>query len=302
MSMLDEAFLKAYRKGRPVSGQPAGTARQQPSEPPVAPLGEPARRGAVPAPHLRFDRANGAPASEARPRPSAAPATGPAARQRVLRPMLEVHRFLWPRVIDDLVERSGPSLDAAVRQLAQRSAQGRRVLFVSGTTRGEGRTTMLLALAQVAALRGLRAVLVDLDHEHPDLARQLGIDADTGLEEVCAGQQSLEATLIESVDDGLTLLPLAGEALDSLPESGLAGVLGALRGVFDLVLIDSGPLDSDAAAVDLAASLSGSLIDDALMVTSGGAISSAERRLWSRRLAAARIQRWEIAENFCSSR
>ena len=64
-----------------------------------------------------------------------------------------------------------------------------------------------------------------------------------------------------------------------------------------LVLVDSGPLDSDAAAIDLATLLGDAPIDDALVVCTHET-KDTELRAVGKRLLAARLRRWDLAENF----
>jgi hypothetical protein len=70
-----------------------------------------------------------------------------------------------------------------------------------------------------------------------------------------------------------------------------------LRNDFDLVLIDAGPLDSDATAIDLATLLGDAPIDDSLVVCTHET-KDVHLRAVGKRLLAARLRRWDLAENF----
>jgi Mrp family chromosome partitioning ATPase len=255
----------------------------------------------VPPPHARFATASEVPSSPAPPLASIAqPPRSTAAPRPAIRPVFEVRHFIWPRLVGSLVAQAHTELQAAVGLLAARSQQGRRSLLVTGCVRGEGRTTLLLTLAHVAGLRGLRAVLVDFDFQHPDLAAQLGLAPEVGGEEILERSLPLAEALIESPSEGLTLMPLVrpparNEAVES--QSRWSTALAELRSDFDLVLINGGPLDSDAAAIDLATLLGDAPIDDVLVVRTPNTKDETLRAI-GKRLLAARLRRYDLAENF----
>jgi Mrp family chromosome partitioning ATPase len=301
MSTLDEAFIKAYRKGQ--AAKPS-YAPEVGSQPPNRRATDAAAHAAMPSPHARFG-ASSAVRSAPMPQP-APPVASPeqfrsaAESPSALRPVFEVRHFVWPRLVGSLVAQAHTELQATIGLLAARSQQGRRSLLVTGCARGEGRTTLLLTLAHVAGLRGLRAVLVDLDFRHPDLAAQLGLAPEIGGEEILQRAIPLAEVLIESPGEGLTLLPLVratGEPVAVESQRRLCMALAELRNHFDLVLVDSGPLDSDAAAIDLALLLGDAPIDDVLVVRTHET-QDAELRAVGKRLLAARLRRWDLAENF----
>lgn len=295
MTRLDQAFLKAYRQGSsrtpPRASGPLHWSPPESHAHGVAAYGP--SMGPVPAPHGRFGAASGVPAREA-----AAPAAAP------LEPAFEVPRFAWPVLVRNLISANLAEFNAIGTELASRCAEGRRTLLVSGSRRGEGRSTLVLTLAHVASARGLRVALVDADFPHLQLAELLNIVPQVGWEEVFAGVQPLSEALVESVEERITLLtPAEGVAdLRALAGGRLAPSLTALREAYDLVLIDTPPLDSDAAAIDLAAALVGARIDDALVIREVQRTTDEEVQAVGRRLAAAGIARWERVENFAAGR
>jgi receptor protein-tyrosine kinase len=185
-------------------------------------------------------------------------------------------------------------------ELARRSREGRRVTVLTSAQRGEGRSTLLLVLARTAAACGLKVAIVDGDFRRPQLAELLGIDPPGGWEDVLSGHARLHDVMIESLEESITLLPLraptgheatlglGGECAESLTR---------LREQFDLVLMDIGPLESDQAAVDLAAVLHRAEIDDCLVIRDAATSSQSTGEI-VRRLHAVGIQQWELLENF----
>jgi len=128
----------------------------------------------------------------------------------------------------------------------------------------------------------------------------LGLAPEIGGEEILERALPLAEVLIESPAEGLTLLPLvraASEPVAIESQRRLNAALAELRNHFDLVLVDCGPLDSDATAIDLATLLGDAPIDDTLVVCTHET-KDAELRAVNKRLLATRLRRWDLAENF----
>jgi len=169
----------------------------------------------------------------------------PAAKAtEAFRPAFQVDAFIWPTSVTKMGEAAGQCLDPVVDRLVVGSAKGRKVVAFEGCRRGDGCTTVLLAVARRLAERRLRVVLVDADFDHPRLARRLGLAPEAGWEAVLAGRLPLAETVIESVEDRLAILPLgeppAGEdhAIDERPQP--KATMDVLREAYDLILVDVG--------------------------------------------------------------
>jgi succinoglycan biosynthesis transport protein ExoP len=63
-----------------------------------------------------------------------------------------------------------------------------KVIQLTSTVPGEGKTTIALSLAASAAHSGLRVLLVDADLRHPSASRFLGLHKETGLVDLLLGQ------------------------------------------------------------------------------------------------------------------
>ena len=85
---------------------------------------------------------------------------------------------------------------------------GRKIIGLAGCNRGEGVTTMLSAAARNLVSRGRKVALVDNNWNNPQLARSLGLLPQIGWEESLSGGLPLEEIVIESLADGLAVLPV----------------------------------------------------------------------------------------------
>ncbi|MBL9092260.1 MAG: AAA family ATPase [Planctomycetaceae bacterium] len=313
MSALDQAFIRAYQAGTTAPRTRMSTAQSQPTTSPTVetrtPIGaaaDAALRHYVDGPHAF----GGAPLQTAIP-VFAEPAASVAAAappqllegqvQDTFRPAFETQRFAWPRNVEVLIAAAGTEFAQFVGEMEERIRGGRRTLVVTGCERGEGRTTLTLALARLLANRGLRTVLLDCDLQTPQLAESLGIRPEIGWDDVYAERLPAADAMIESVHDRLTVLPMRNGLANPRAMAGnrlLADIVDQLRARYDAVLIDAGPLADDQAAIDLTAVLTGVRLDDALVVRDRRRTSSKDVQAVCRRLSALGVHHWDIAENF----
>jgi succinoglycan biosynthesis transport protein ExoP len=144
-----------------------------------------------------------------------------------------------------------------------------RVILVTSASEGEGKSATVANLGVVLATAGERVAVISCDLRRPRLAQFFGLDEQVGLTTVLLGRCSLEEALQPVPGtDGLTILPTGERPLDPtgvLGSEELAGVLGQLRNMFDLVLIDSPPLLPVTDAVILAQA-----VDTTLLVVAAG--------------------------------
>jgi len=138
-----------------------------------------------------------------------------------------------------------------------------RVLVVTSSLPGEGKTTTAMNLALVLAEAEHNVVLVDGDMRRPKLAEYFDLVGSVGFSTVLSGQTSLEEVLQKTRFPGLTVLtsgavpPNPSELLGSLAAQ---KVLNELRAGFDYVVVDSSPLLAVMDAAVLASDSDGVLV------------------------------------------
>jgi Mrp family chromosome partitioning ATPase len=115
-----------------------------------------------------------------------------------------------------------------------------RVLLFASAGAGAGTTTVVLNLAFTLARHGeARAVVVDANPRHPDVAVRLGLPAAPGLVEVLDRRTPLAWSLQETRLPGVAVLT-AGKGNIALEAAGYAPVIERLRQEWDWVVIDGG--------------------------------------------------------------
>jgi Mrp family chromosome partitioning ATPase len=217
------------------------------------------------------------------------------------RPLLQVDRFVWPSSVVKMGTAASDPMDNVVDRLMIGLARGRKVVGVHGCRRGDGCTTVLLATAQRLAQRGVRAIVVDADLDHPRLARRLGLATEAGWEAVLAGRLPLPEAIVESLQDRLSLLPVNGPAAGQeydLPEHPDPATMNVLRRHYDLILVDLGR-PNKRTRIDLAMpESSNSWVNTVLLVQNVRATAQTEVAQTWQRLQAAGMQDVVVVENF----
>lgn len=119
-----------------------------------------------------------------------------------------------------------------------------KTLLVTSVGPREGKTTVVANLAVVLARRGARILLVDADLRKPSLHTVFDVPNDTGLSD-CAATPAPGATagLVKKTGvENVFLLPSGTRRTDpatTLHKEALRSALEALKGSFDMVLLDS---------------------------------------------------------------
>ena len=151
-----------------------------------------------------------------------------------------------------------------------------RVLVISSSVPGEGKTTTAIALATVLAQSGQRVALVEGDLRRPRVTKYLDIVSGTGLTNVLAGAASLEYVMQPLGDGKLTVLgsgPTPPNPSEMLGSAHMRQLITELRESNDYVVIDSSPLlpVTDGAVL-------GALSDGVVLVTRHGVTKKEQLR------------------------
>jgi capsular exopolysaccharide synthesis family protein len=120
-----------------------------------------------------------------------------------------------------------------------------KVVLISSSLPGEGKTTIALALGQLAASGGQRVMLIDGDLRRPNLGQILNFDSSKGLQELLAGDANFSETLVAEKKTGLLIIPSSPSksgSQDLLNSQRMRQLLAQARASTDLIIIDSPPL------------------------------------------------------------
>jgi exopolysaccharide transport family protein len=137
----------------------------------------------------------------------------------------------------------------SVRLAVQQSArhESAKLIMVSSSVDGEGKTTLAANLALSFAAVGMRTILVEGDLRNPEMTRSLCPRAKLGLVEVATGYAPFKQAVQIDQGTGLAILPSpprrrAINTNEFVFSDLMSHLLDRLRDHFDYVVIDSPPL------------------------------------------------------------
>jgi polysaccharide biosynthesis transport protein len=146
-----------------------------------------------------------------------------------------------------------------------------KVIGITSTLPGEGKSTVAANLAVLMADAGRRVILVDADLRNPTLVHALTPRPTVGLMELLTGKIELQQARGRESDTGLTLLPLVldeplAHSDEILSSQGFRSLIDQLRQRYDFVIMDLPPI---APVVDVLAAIPA--IDSLVFVVEWGA-------------------------------
>ena len=143
-----------------------------------------------------------------------------------------------------------------------------KLITVTSSFAGEGKTSTCLALAKALAEDGHRVLLVDADLRRPRVADYFSIEGAVGLVDVLAGAVPLGLGVQHLQTSGLHVLPsgtIPPNPSELLGSRAMSDLMERLRAEYDLVLFDAPPILPVADAL-----ITGAKSDGVVMVTRHG--------------------------------
>lgn len=133
--------------------------------------------------------------------------------------------------------------------LAPERQQKGKVILICSALPGEGKTTTAIALARTYAIAGMRTLLIDCDLRKPSVAKYLKLSQDHGLINYLVPPPDGGEPIVNPVLDQMSELEVvAAGARSHQPTDQLingvkfSALLNAVRGLYDVIILDSPPL------------------------------------------------------------
>ena len=123
-----------------------------------------------------------------------------------------------------------------------KSGERPRVVTLTSSFSGEGKSTLSVWLARLAAKSGEKVLLIDGDLRRPTVHKALGNKNQTSLVDYLTGQQALDAVIHKDEETGLHMIygqSVPNSALDLISTEKMRELIESLKEVYSLILIDS---------------------------------------------------------------
>ncbi|VAX30053.1 hypothetical protein MNBD_NITROSPIRAE01-2127 [hydrothermal vent metagenome] len=133
--------------------------------------------------------------------------------------------------------------------------QGKKVIAITSSIKGEGKTTTTSNLAVVSARDfGKRVLIIDGDYKNPSLARRFEVNDDVGLVNVIAEECTFSSAVQHGPVKNLSLLTMGRESNSRRvqmrhnenahiwAENGILSILQEVRDWFDYIWVDAPPI------------------------------------------------------------
>jgi len=120
-----------------------------------------------------------------------------------------------------------------------------KVLLVTSTIPGEGKSMIATTIAASAAQSGARVMLIDGDLRHPSVSRYFKADKSLGLVDYLVGGVDLSSLVLRDDKLQVSILPAGTKTQnppDLLGSDRFRALIAELREEFDLVVVDSPPI------------------------------------------------------------
>lgn len=157
------------------------------------------------------------------------------------------HRHYLNQSIQGLLMESIDNIRTALLHRAE--TENMKVVLITSSLEKEGKTTVSSQLAASLARTGRRVILVDADLRRPSSHRMFDRPLNPGLAEYLRKKVSLDEVITTTRVENLWIIPAGTphpEAIIALAQGGVEEPMQLLREQFDFVIVDSGPVLTDA--------------------------------------------------------
>jgi len=120
-----------------------------------------------------------------------------------------------------------------------------KVVAVTSALPDEGKTTISMCLARVAAMSGQKVCVVDCDLRKQSINDVIDIETDVGILQVLAGEAPWRSAIVKDPNSDAHVLPIASSGFtprDVFGSDAMGNLIEELRAHYDLVILDCAPI------------------------------------------------------------
>ena len=159
-----------------------------------------------------------------------------------------------------------------------------KLIMVTSTVPGEGKSFVATNLALTFAAQGQRTILIDCDLRKPNIERSFRLNVSKGLVNYCAAAAALEEIIVKSVHPNLDVITVGGRAknpIHLLNSKEFEDMVGELGKRYDRILFDTPPLGAVSDALNILPLMDGAIYTIRFNGAKRGAVQRCVQRLRS---------------------
>ena len=179
--------------------------------------------------------------------------------------------------------------------LLSRAGAPPKLILMTSTTSGEGKTVTSTNAAVLFAHTGAKVLLIDADLRRPRCHRVFGLDKEPGLTEVLTGGRAVFEMIRPTQVEGLSILTsgsLPPNPTELLGSERMKKILAELAAAFDFVILDSPPVLPVSDSVLLS-----TIVDGVVVVVNSASTAKQQIRVACARLKYARSKIFGVVLN-----
>jgi len=122
---------------------------------------------------------------------------------------------------------------------------GKKIISVSSTISGEGKTFIAINIAGVLAMAGKKVLLIDLDLRKPKIHKGFGVSNEKGMSTILAGIDLPEDVMVKHDLDNLFIIPSGPtppNPSEMIISQKLKDFITEMKAKFDYIVIDNAPI------------------------------------------------------------
>lgn len=123
--------------------------------------------------------------------------------------------------------------------------EGSKVIAVTSTVSGEGKTFVALNLAGILAFGDKKVILVDIDMRKPKIHKGFGVENRIGVSTLLIGKSNIEETIRKSTLhnlDYITAGPIPPNPAELVISEKMDEIIDSLKGMYDYIVLDTPPV------------------------------------------------------------
>ena len=125
------------------------------------------------------------------------------------------------------------------------NTEGTKVMAVTSTISGEGKTFIALNLGGIIAFSGKKVIIIDLDMRKPKIHKGFNVENTKGMSTLLINKNTIEECTHKSSLDGLDFItsgPIPPNPSELIISKKMQMVIDELKSKYDMVIIDTPPV------------------------------------------------------------